>query len=266
MVQAVMRDRPAEDDVLIPSDMADKMLAFLTQEENISRSRATAMIFRLACLRELYCPPIARVRPGQVVWIGISTTDRQQWEHQTAYRNQVPLLLTLHTQEELKRLAKVKTLSELNAIQQVQMARVLTEAYLQGGLLSMVDLQQLFLRSYQTFSRMLRQFMLDHQMVLPTPGTVLDAGSAMTHKDIIVSIYLDGYFSKDIARITRHSPEAVDRYIDDFERILILHLYGLPLELMARVTRRGPTLVAEYLNIIAEHFPDKEAVKSHLRE
>ncbi|WP_152944640.1 hypothetical protein [Desulfofundulus thermobenzoicus] len=44
-----------------------------------------------------------------------------------------------------------------------------------------------------------------------------------------------------------------------------MHTYGLQLELMARVVRRGPTLVAEYLNIIAEHFPDREAVKSHLR-
>ncbi|MHB8984451.1 MAG: DUF1670 domain-containing protein, partial [Eubacteriales bacterium] len=170
-----------------------------------------------------------------------------------------------HTQEELARLARVKTLGELEAIQQAQMARVLTEAYLQGGLLSMVDLQQLFLRSYQAFSRMIRQFMVDHRMVLPTPGTVLDAGGAMTHKDIIVGLYLEGYFSKDIARITRHSPEAADRYIDDFERILILYLYGLPLELMARVAKRGPTLVAEYLNIIDEHFSDREAVKSHLR-
>lgn len=265
MVNARRPDRPKEDDILVPSEVADKMRAFLTEEESISRSRALAMIFRLAYLRELFCPPVTRVKPGQVVWVGISTTDRQQREQQTAFRDQVPLLLTLHTQEELKHLAGVKTLSELEAIQQAQMARVLTEAYLQGGLLSMVDLQQLFLRSYQAFSRMLRRFMVDHQMVLPTPGTILDAGSAMTHKEIIINLYLDGYFSKDIARITRHSPEAVDRYIDDFERILILYMYGLPLELMARVAKRGPTLVAEYLNIIAEHFPDRQAVKSHLR-
>jgi len=57
----------------------------------------------------------------------------------------------------------------------------------------------------------------------------------------------------------------VDRYIDDFERVLIMHTYGLPLELMARVVKRGSTLVAEYLNIIVEHFLDRDAVKSRLR-
>jgi hypothetical protein len=51
-----------------------------------------------------------------VAWVGISVTDRQQKEHQTAYRDQVPLLLTLHTQEELKRAARAKTLGELDAI------------------------------------------------------------------------------------------------------------------------------------------------------
>jgi two-component system LytT family response regulator len=42
-------------------------------------------------------------------------------------------------------------------------------------------------------------------------------------------------------------------------------VYGLPLELIARVTKRDLTLVADYLNIIAEHFPDIGAVKEHLR-
>jgi hypothetical protein len=139
MVSASRPDRPKEEDVLVPEEVVSKMLAFLAQE-GISRARGMAMIFRLAYLRELYCPLLDQVKPGQVARVGISVTDCQQREHQTAYRDQVPLLLTLHTREELKRLARAKTLSELDAVQQTQMARVLTEAYLQGGLLSLVDL------------------------------------------------------------------------------------------------------------------------------
>jgi len=58
-------DRPQEDDVLVPEEVVSKMLTFLTQE-GISRARGMAMIFRLAYLRELYCPQLSRVRPGQV--------------------------------------------------------------------------------------------------------------------------------------------------------------------------------------------------------
>jgi len=34
--------------------------------------------------------------------------------------------------------------------------------------------------------------------------------------------------------MTWHSPEAVDRYIDDFEKVMVLHFYGLPPRLISR--------------------------------
>jgi len=265
-VGARKRTWPVESDIWLPAEAVDSLVSYLTREEGISSKKANAMIFRLAYLREIFCPRMEQLKAGQVVWMGISASDRQWREHQTAYRSMIPLVLTLHTQDELKQLKKVKTIEELNCIQQAQMARVLTEAYLQGGLLTLVDLQQLFLRSTQTFSRLLRRFMLEHQYILPTPGTILDAGRAMTHKDIIIDHYLGGHFSKEIAKITWHSPEAVDRYIDDFERVMVLYTYGLPRKLLARSINRGVALVDEYIQIIEQRFPDKEAVKSHLRQ
>jgi len=264
-VGAKQRDWPAESDIWLSAKVVDSLVDYLTREEGISFKKAYAMIFRLAYLREMFCPRIDKLKAGQVAWIGISATERLKWDQRTAYRNMVPLVLTLHTKEELKQLAKVKNIDELDRIQQAQMARVLTEAYLQGGLLSLVDLQQLFLRSCQTFSRLMRRFMQEQGCILPTPGTVLDAGRAMTHKDIIINHYLDGYFSHEIARMTWHSPEAVDRYIDDFEKVMVLYFYGLPKRLISRVLNRGAGVVEEYMQLIEEHFPDKEDVKSHLR-
>lgn len=264
-VGAPKRNLPSEEDIWLPEEVVDSLVNYLTREEGISIRKAYAMIFRLAYLREVFCPQTDRLKAGQVAWIGISTGDRQWREQKTAYRKMIPLVLTLHTMEELKQLAKAKTVAELNNIQQAQMARILTEAYLQGGLLSLVDLQQLFLRSQGTFSRLIRRFMVEHQLILPTPGTILDAGRAMTHKDIIINHYLDGLLSKEIAKTTWHSPEAVDSYVDDFEKVMVLYTYGLPKKLLARVINRGVTLVDEYFKIIEQHFPDKEAVKSHLR-
>ncbi len=198
-VGAKPRAWPTEADIWLPAEVVDSLVDYLAREEGISSKKANAMVFRLAHLREMFCPRVDKLKPGQVAWIGISATDRPKWDQRTTYRHLVPLVLTLHTKEELKQLAKVKNIEELDRIQQAQMARVLTEAYLQGGLLSLVDLQQLFLRSYQTFSRLMRQFMQEHGYILPTPGTVLDAGKAMTHKDIVIHHYLDGYFSREIA-------------------------------------------------------------------
>lgn len=264
-VGAQKRSLPSEEDIWLPEEVVDSLVDYLTREEGISTKKAYAMIFRLAYLREVFCPRADRLKAGQVAWIGISTSDHRWREQKTAYRKMIPLVLTLHTMEEIKLLSKVKTIDELEHIQQGQMARILTEAYMQGGLLSLVDLQQLFLRSHSTFSRLIRRFMVEHRLILPTPGTILDAGRAMTHKDIIIDHYLDGLFSKEIAKITWHSPEAVDSYVDDFEKVMVLYTYGLPKRLLARVINRGVTLVEEYFKIIEHHFPDKDAVKSHLR-
>lgn len=63
----------------------------------------------------------------------------------------------------------------------------------------------------------------------------------------------------------QHSPEAIDRYVVDFHATLILYLYDVPPFLAARVMRRGIGLIREHLALVHENFPDKDAVKEHLR-
>jgi hypothetical protein len=53
----------------------------------------------------------------------------------------------------------------------------------------------------------------------------------MTPKDVIVSLHLQGYTIKEIARMTHHSPRAGDNYIGTFEAVLLLYLFGVPLSL-----------------------------------
>jgi len=100
--------------------------------------------------------------------------------------------------------------------------------------------------------------------VVPTPGTVLDAGKSMTHKDIIVNLHLQGYTVKEIARMTHHSPRAVDNYIGTFEAVLILHLFGVSPELMSRLLKRGISLIKEHLKLVCEHYRDHQKIKEYL--
>jgi hypothetical protein len=73
-----------------------------------------------------------------------------------------------------------------------------------------------------------------------TSGTILDAGRSITPKDVIVSLHLQGYTVKDIAGMTHHSPRAGDNYIGTFEAVLLLYLFGVPPELMARLQGGSP--------------------------
>jgi len=105
-----------------------------------------------------------------------------------------------------------------------------------------------------------------HRVILPTPGTILDAGRAMTHKNIIAAESAAGLFTSEIASKTYHAPESVDAYLMVFQSVLILYLYDMPVSLMVRVTDRSQSLIEEYILLVKEHFPDRDAIISYLKE
>lgn len=252
-----------KDEIQVPQEVYQHMMREMTVNERMSKERAKAVIEELAYQRALYCPLKSELRPGQVVWIGIATTDRQREEMSTRYREQVPLILTAQTREEIGRLPG--TLQEVNRIHQEQIARMCVEAYLQGAVLTLTDLQMITYRSVSTVGKLVNNYMVEHQVILPTAGTIKDAGRALTHKHLVINMHMQGLYTSEIARKTYHSEAAVDRYLDLFNSVLILYLYDMPLNLMARVTGRGPTLIEEHLRLVEEYFPDKEAIKSYLR-
>jgi hypothetical protein len=146
------------------------------------------------------------------------------------------------------------------------MARVLTEAYVQDGLLSFIELQWIFLVSTATVSRTIDYYQKQYQIILPCPGTVLDMGRMLTHKALIIRLHLQGMTVLEIARQTYHHPRSIDAYLKSFDAVLILHLYSIPPLLMARILGRGEYLVNEYVELIHEHLKDPEVMRHYLRE
>lgn len=252
-----------KDDISVPAEIHQHMLTEMTEKENISKERAKAVIEELAYQRALYCPLKSELKAGQVVWIGISTSDRQQEEKSTRYRQQVPLILTAYSKEEIGRVPE--TMGGINALQQKQSARMCVESYLQGAALTLMDLQMLLSRSSSIVGKLINDYMVQNKVIIPTVGTIKDAGTAMTHKHLVINLHMEGLYTAEIAKKTFHSAAAVDRYLDLFNSVLILYVYDMPTDLMARVTRRGQRLIEEHLRIVKEHFPDKNAVKSYLR-
>ena len=146
------------------------------------------------------------------------------------------------------------------------MARVLSEAYVQNGLLSYSEVQWIFLLGQATVGRALDSYQRQHNVILPCPGTVLDMGRTLTHKDLIVRLHLQGLTTLEIARSTHHHPHSVDAYIKDFDAVLILLLYGIPTNLAASILRHGPSLIQEYHHIIRSYLKDPETMRDHLRD
>jgi len=150
------------------------------------------------------------------------------------------------------------------ALQARRMARVLVEAYQQDGLICYSELQWCFLMSSNSIGRILGWYQHKHNVILPSPGTVLDMGRMLTHKDIIVRLHLQGLTVLEISRQTYHAPRSVDAYLKVFDSVFILHLYGLPKELIARVLTRGVSLIEEYLQLIRDNLKEVKEIREYL--
>jgi hypothetical protein len=125
-------------------------------------------------------------------------------------------------------------------------------------------LQWIFQISAARISELIRSVQKEHNLIVPIPGTILDAGRSMTHKDVIVGLHLEGYTVREIARMTHHSPRAVDNYVGTFEGVLILYMFGVAPELMARLLKRGISLINEHLKLVREHYRDQQEIKEYL--
>lgn len=123
-------------------------------------------------------------------------------------------------------------------------------------LLSLADLALLINRSITTVRRCIQDHFQETGELLPIKGYVLDQGSSPTHKGIILRHYEQGMAPPDIAKATNHSLEAVDRYIQDYERVKVLLEKNLTAKEISHAIGRGERTVLEYRDIVREFHPE----------
>lgn len=130
-----------------------------------------------------------------------------------------------------------------------------------GGrqLLSQAELALLLNRSITTVAGYIQDHFEWTSEFLPIKGYVLDLGSKPTHKGQILQLYEQGMAPPDIARVTNHSLEAVDRYIKDYERVKVLLSRELTVSEISHTIGRGEWTVIEYRDIAHEFHPELAA-------
>ena len=90
-----------------------------------------------------------------------------------------------------------------------------------------------------------------------------DLSGAITHKREIITLDLEGYLTPEIAVKTKHSKEAVDRYIADYHRVEILWKHGITtLEDVCRLSRLSKRVAAQYVDLLPEKLRRKKAKKT----
>ncbi len=127
--------------------------------------------------------------------------------------------------------------------------RISNEAFYQGALLTQADIAILLGESTKTIRRHIAE-LEDNGEVIPTRGKWKDIGSGVSHKKKIVELYLQGYEYTDIERRTKHSGEAIMRYIKDFARVFILIEEGYSEEELRIITGLSDKTIREYRELV----------------
>jgi hypothetical protein len=92
---------------------------------------------------------------------------------------------------------------------------------------------------------------------VPTRGKWKDIGPGVSHKKRILELYLKGYEYTDIERKTKHSGEAIMRYVKDFARILVLTEEGFEGEELRIITGLSEKTIQEYKELIETYSTDE---------
>lgn len=191
---------------------------------------------------------------GQVHWSGVPIEFKASYGRNGKNTPLKPIVLTIFSQKDIDdRLAG----HSLREIRERRIIDLFNEAFSQGVVLSSTDIAMLLGVSSGTVAKAVRDYMINHETTIPTRGTIHDLGRTLTHKKIIINLYLKGYQRPEIEQRTKHSGEAIDRYIKDFKRVQLLHKKNMNENEISMSLGMSKELTREYIEIIKNHNKNK---------
>lgn len=198
----------------------------------------------LIALFEKTAPEIKRIKPGQILWNALDKNTRGD----SPNRRYVAVVLSLITEEDVEQLANGVPMPVIanNAV-----ARMMIEAYDQGGILSTRDAGLLSLRSSSWVSKMRLNYEKEHDCLLPHTGILHDMGPCISHKTkIIRKVMVEKKDPADVARECNHTQRAVDRYLKDFHRVKTAYKQNQDNDYIHVVTGIAKHVVEQYIGLI----------------
>lgn len=190
---------------------------------------------------------VTRLEPGQILWNAVDIATRAD----SPNRRFVPVVLTMVSEKDIEQRVQGAPLSKVRA---QATARILREAYQQGGLLSMRDISLLCWHSNKSPTVWRKHYEQTYQCELPHPGNLQDMGSCITHKEqIVYKAIVQGKDPVQVAGESKHTQKAVDRYLKDFHRVQTVYLHNTDPNYISLVTSISKSVVNQYINLIEKY-------------
>lgn len=254
----MIRQTEAELEARLATKTMDQALVTQLQQEfdcSAFESRAILEVVKERYLGQLRTP--SSLKPGQMVVLAIRADEPPGKPLQECQF--LPIVITVHAPEDdrLRRRAGRQAVAQ---VRRAQLQRVAWEAVAQETYLTVEDLAYRILncgtRTLEADLAHLRRQGID----LPLRGQPLDIGRGVTHKVVAVRLLLERRNYGQIERQINHSPQAIQRSIEDFAAVAIMTTGGQSLFEISFVRQISPTLVREYQALYDRYNqePDRE--------
>lgn len=189
-------------------------------------------------------PETSRLKHGQMLWNALDKNTRGD----SPRRKYVPVVLTVISKNDVDQLTNGAMMSK---IAEQALARMIREAYEQGGILSSRDLGLISLRHPTWASKIRRRYENHHNCTLPHTGALHDMGSSVSHKSIIIKkVFLEKKDPADVARECNHTQAAVDHYLKDYHRVKTLYDLNHDIDFIHLATQIAKHVIIQYIHII----------------
>jgi Protein of unknown function (DUF1670). len=196
-------------------------------------------------------PQKDRLKHGQMLWNALDKNTRADSRN----RKYKTVVLSIVTDEDIALFEKNKSIKE---IRKQMIARIINEAYQQGGILSARDISLMLATSDSSISTARIEFEKEHNTVLPHTGVLHDMGSSITHKNIIVYKHVVEKKSTNIVALeTNHSQRAVDHYIGDYNRVKTLIEDNKNVEFIHLATKIAKPVIKQYQAIFYQYVKER---------
>ena len=197
-------------------------------------------------------PDQGHMQVGRVLWSAVAVDDPPARGKTIENTRLVPVVLELLSPEDIDYVIAQGTGVGLR---RRRVARILQQAYEQGGVLSCADVALMLGVSASTIARDVREVEEQKDTQLPRRGTVHDLGCSVTHKaTICYKRLVEKKPTSQVASETNHAPEGVEYYVQCFQRVRLCMDKGMSTEEISLATGHGTSLVEEYLEMIEEYF------------
>lgn len=184
---------------------------------------------------------------GELVWMAVPVDEFPQRGKSIAKTRLKPIVLSFITDDDINHIAHG---FDSTSLRKKRLIRFVDQAFDQGALLTQLDLAALLGVCDAVVSKYVNEIQQNGKL-LPTRGNIHDLSGAITHKREIITLYLDGYLTPDIALKTNHSKEAVDRYIKDYQKVEILCKHGISdLDEISQLARLSKRVAQQYLDLL----------------